>query len=241
MKAIILAAGRGSRLGNLTEDKPKCFVHANGVPLIIHQMNTLRKAGIHEIAIVRGYKKESFEFEDVKYFDNDNWQNTNMVMSLYEAKEWLSSDNCIITYSDILFEENTILNLCNIDNDIVLPYNLNWRSLWEQRFDNPLDDLESFKIDELDRITEIGKKVIDIDSVQGQYMGIIKTTPKGWLDISVLINQLDDSVKNKMDFTTLLNLLINAQIVLKGMPCNDTWYEIDNEKDLSVYHLLNPK
>ena len=58
MKAIILAAGRGSRMKKLTNDKPKCLVKLHGKPLLEWQLESMRKSGISEIAIVTGYKHE---------------------------------------------------------------------------------------------------------------------------------------------------------------------------------------
>ena len=62
MRAIILAAGRGSRLGHLGDDRPKCFVELDGKPLIEYQMAALRRGGVGEVGIVRGYRAEMIDF-----------------------------------------------------------------------------------------------------------------------------------------------------------------------------------
>ena len=80
MRGIILAAGRGSRMGSLTQKLPKCRTVFNGKELIQWQLGALREAGIKQIAIVRGYLKETFTL-DLTYFDNSRWDDTNMVRS----------------------------------------------------------------------------------------------------------------------------------------------------------------
>ena len=100
MKAIILAAGRGSRMKKLTEDKPKCLIKLNGETLLDSQLRVLSNAGIEEIAIVTGYKRELLTNRGTLEFHNARWAKTNMVSSLTCAKEWLEKEPCIVSYSD---------------------------------------------------------------------------------------------------------------------------------------------
>ena len=58
MKANILAAGRGSRMKHLTDERPKCLIEFNGKPLLEWQLEAIRAAGIDEIGIITGYKRE---------------------------------------------------------------------------------------------------------------------------------------------------------------------------------------
>lgn len=82
MKAIILAAGRCSRMKDLTDDRPKCLVELRGKPLLEWQLIALRAAGISEIAIVTGYKRELLCNRGLHEFHNPRWADTNMVSSL---------------------------------------------------------------------------------------------------------------------------------------------------------------
>ena len=70
MKAIILAAGRGSRMGNLTNEAPKCLLEVYEKPLIEHQIEALTKAGIKEISLVTGYKNELLHPYGTHHFHN---------------------------------------------------------------------------------------------------------------------------------------------------------------------------
>ena len=103
MRAIILAAGRGSRMGGLTEDHPKCLTPFAGRTLLEWQLGALRAAGIRDIAIVRGYLAESLNPADCIWFENPEWARTNMVSTLACASQWLQRDDCIVSYSDIVY------------------------------------------------------------------------------------------------------------------------------------------
>src|SRR5690348_3567787 len=143
MKAIILAAGRGSRMNALTEDKPKCLVEFRGKPLIDWQIEALNKAGITEIGIVTGYRRELLISRQFVEFYNDRWANTNMVSSLECARKWLETEPCIVSYSDIFYDFPAVLSLIQADADLAVTYDPNWLLLWKQRFEDPLSDAET--------------------------------------------------------------------------------------------------
>ena len=92
MKAIILAAGRGSRMGTLTDNKPKCLAKVKDKMLIEYQITALNAAGIKEIAVVTGYKAEFLNNYGTYHFHNSDWAETNMLHSLFYAKDWLESN-----------------------------------------------------------------------------------------------------------------------------------------------------
>lgn len=235
MKAIILAAGRGSRLCTLTQDKPKCMVELKNKPLLYWQIEALNGAGINDIYVVSGYLKEKIVANNIKLLENTRWSETNMVMSLLVAKEVLLTNTCIISYADIVYPPETIQKLVtdNID-DIIITYNTQWFDLWKERFEDPLSDAESFKIDNNGYLVEIGKKTNNLDDIQGQYMGLLKFTPKGSKIIIDYVYSLPNEQQDKLDMTSLLNKLIENKIKIKAIPIHGNWYEIDNENDLKL-------
>ena len=89
MKAIILAAGRGSRMNELTYDKPKCLIEINGKTLLDWQLEAIKSVGINEIGIVTGYKREMLSDYKLIEFYNPNWETSQMVYSLNYATNWL--------------------------------------------------------------------------------------------------------------------------------------------------------
>jgi choline kinase len=115
VKAIILAAGRGSRMKSLTDEHPKCLVELRGKPLLEWQLESLRAAGISDIAVVTGYKREVLAERGLSEFHNPRWAETNMVSSLACAESWLQGEPCIVSYSDIFYSPVAVQSLINSD------------------------------------------------------------------------------------------------------------------------------
>ena len=235
MKGIILAAGRGSRMGERTKELPKGMTQLYGKTLIEHQMEKMKEAGLNSIAVVRGYKAEKIDFAGLEFFDNLRWNESNMVRSLTCAADALASETCIISYSDIYYHAEAISLLMNCEADIAITYNTNWYSLWSERFENPLDDAETFEIDEHHIVREIGKRAKDLSQIQGQYMGLLRFTPAGWKKIKAYLDQVGDQAVDKLDMTSLLSALIEQGIEIVGIPYDGVWLEIDSESDLKLY------
>ena len=218
MKAIILAAGRGSRMGSLTEDIPKCLAKLKEKPLIEWQIEALKEAGIEEIGIVTGYKRELLSRYGLKEFHNTRWANTQMVSSLEYASEWLHSSQCIVSYSDIFYKPQAVSLLMESNSEIAITYDPNWRTLWENRFSNPLEDAETFRLNKDNAVTEIGSKPRNLEEVEGQYMGLLYFTPKSWRELMNIRSKLSQNHSDKMHMTSALQKIINnGNFILKGI------------------------
>ena len=109
MRAVILAAGRGSRLKSLTKDKPKCLNILNKYTLLDWQLATLKKK-VDDIYLVKGYLSELFINKKIKYIDNDEWAETNMIESLYIFLKQTECSDLIITYGDIVYNEEILIS-----------------------------------------------------------------------------------------------------------------------------------
>ncbi len=237
MKAIILAAGRGSRLKQFTDDRPKCLNEVRGKALIDWQISALRSGGLNEIAIVTGYKSHMLEKYGLIKYHNAKWDTSNMVSSLLCAKE-LFNQTLIVSYSDIVFSDAAVTSLRAEPKDIVVAYDTNWKELWEERFENPLSDAESFIIDKNGYIQDIGRKVNSFSDIQGQYIGLMRFSAKALNWICELTSNSEHDI-DKMDMTTLLRLLINAGYPVCGMAISGGWCEIDTPADLNIANKLS--
>lgn len=236
MKAIILAAGRGSRMGHITEKKPKCLVEFRGLSLLERQLNALHSAGITEIGVVTGYKPEMLSERGLSTFHNLRWNETNMVSSLACAAQWLQEAPTIISYSDIFYDTAAVALLINSDADLAVTYDPNWLSQWSIRFDNPLDDAETFRLSDQNQIIDIGNKPKTIKEIDGQYMGLLRLTPRSWQEFEKIRFQLDDRERDELDMTSMLQKIIwNAKIQIKALAFNGSWGEIDSHKDLLAF------
>jgi choline kinase len=234
MKAIILAAGRGSRMGGLTADQPKCMTILGGKPLVQWQLEALHGGGIDEVAIVRGYLGETFRLP-VHYFDNRRWAQTNMVMSLAEARPWLQQGPCLVSYSDIVYGQDSVARLVATAGDIVITYDPHWRRLWELRFDDPLKDAETFRIDATGRLLEIGRRATRIEEIEGQYMGLLRFTPVGWQAVEACLAELPGELADRLDMTSLLQRLLDRGVPIMTTAIDEPWFEVDSESDLRLY------
>jgi choline kinase len=236
MKAIILAAGRGKRMADLTDDRPKCLVELNGRPLIEWQLDALRKCGIETIGIVTGYKREMLASYELFEFHNPRWSKTQMVSSLMCAHDWLERDVCIVTYSDIFYEHDAIQSLVTLTDQLAITYDPNWQELWSARFADPLVDAESFRLNKDGTLAEIGNKPSSIQDIQGQYMGILRISPLGWRSMRSIQAAAPASIADKMQMTGLLQKCITQLgCIVRAIPYTNRWGEMDSAQDLKLY------
>jgi choline kinase len=236
MRAIILAAGRGSRMGHLSNDRPKCLVELEGKPLIERQIAALRRGGVDEIGVVRGYRAEMIDFPGLSYFANERWAETNMVMSLAGAAAWLGAGPVIVSYGDIFYRSELVRGLAAAPGQLVISYDRAWRRLWTRRFADPLADAETFRINAAGRLLEIGGKTTRIEDIEGQYMGLLKFTPPAWSAVEALLSTLDQATRKRLDVTGLLRrLLAGNEVPIDTFGTDGQWGEIDNPEDVALY------
>lgn len=231
MKAIILAAGRGSRMGQETESKPKCHTQLLGKRLLDWQIEALHAGGIENVSVVKGYKSELM-VGDFTSVENHRWAETNMVYSLFcnETPE----TSCIISYSDIVYRPDHIRQLAKASGDIVITADRAWESLWRVRFEDPTDDAETFKYAD-GKLLEIGKKTNDISDIEAQYMGLLKISPKGWEIMKAMFDQLPAERQDKLDMTSMLNLLLENKQDIQVEFISGGWCEVDSYEDVLAY------
>lgn len=233
MKAILLAAGRGSRMGERTRDLPKCLAPLCGRTLLEWQLDAFAAAGIRDLAVVRGYRAETLEgaFATV---DNPRWSESNMVVSLTCARERLLAGPCLVSYSDIVVHPSHIARLAACQADIAISYDTKWHALWSLRFEDPLSDAETFR--ERDGWLEvIGGKTRDPADIAGQYMGLLRFSPAGWERVEGYLGSLPQAEIDRLDMTGLLARLLARGERIACVPIEGRWCEADNQDDLHRY------
>jgi choline kinase len=238
MKAIILAAGSGTRLKPLTDDKPKCMVEYKGKPILQYISETLKEANIEKTVVVTGYRADKIPVFFTKQYHNEKYASTNMVSSLFCALEEFD-DDLIISYSDIIYKPSVLNALIKSKEDFSVIIDKDWRSQWEQRMENPLEDAETLKLKD-GKIIEIGKKPTSYDDIEGQYIGLIKISKNCIKQVIEFYNKLDRNKLydgkdfNNMYMTSFIQLIIDRLMPVYPVFINGGWIEIDGPEDLKV-------
>jgi choline kinase len=235
---IILAAGRGSRMGGLTKDKPKSFIKISKTKRLIDKViENFESMSFKKITIITGYKSNHFnQFKKINKIKNIKWKKTNILGSLICADKILSKHQCIVSYADIFYDREAIkiLKQSKVKKGIVILSFKFWKKYWQKRFHKPLEDLETFKVNNRNLLLEIGDRTNSYKNIQGQYMGIFKIDPYTWYEIKKkLLKDIKDI--NKIDITALFQLILKkniCKIYIKNY--KKKWFEVDSIKDLNL-------
>ena len=242
MKAIFIAAGKGSRLGTLTNDLPKPLVDVNGKSIIERQINLLYKKNINDIVIVTGYKKEKFTFKNIEYVFNSNFLTDEQAGSLMRAREKFSGD-ILIMFGDILFDEQILEQVLNVNDHIAIAIDKNWKKSYLERNDNPIDKADKVLLKN-NKIVQVSAKQIDADLNEdtGELLGIMKLSSEG---SKILIEHYEKLENNhigkfhdaesfkKAKFVDILQELISTGISINPIIITGNWCEIDTPDDLA--------
>ena len=250
MNAIILAAGKGERLRPLTNKIPKCMVKLFDKTILKYQIDVFRSCKINDITVVTGYEADKIKIEGVNFLHNQNYDTTNMVETLFCAKEKLT-ENVIISYGDIIFEKQVLQKLINSNWDSSVIIDNQWKKYWQMRFENPLDDVESLRIDENGLITNIGMKVNSLEEIQGQYIGLMKFKNEGVKNLKKIyekaklksvkgVNLLNENIPfEKSYMTDLIQAMINEGVKINAVKITNGWLELDSIDDYNLYQEKN--
>lgn len=232
MRAVILAAGRGSRLNSLTANQPKCMVELDEKKLIEWQIGALTAAGAKTVYIVGGYQRDLLHYLSRPIIPNYLWASTNMVYSLMRAAASVPGD-LVVSYSDIVYEAEIVKALLQSPGELTLAYDPEWREQWEERYDDPLSDAESFQVDNAGNVTDIGRRVDSYSQISGQYMGLFKIS-RSCLKRLEQRFQENPELEHKLDMTSLISLMIEDGESIGSVQNKGFWCEIDTEIDLEV-------
>lgn len=238
MQAIILAAGMGKRLGELTKENTKCMVKVNGVCLIDRLLNQLSSLHLERIILVIGYKAEklrehvgdSIKGTPIEYIYNPVYDKTNNIYSLYLAKEELQKEDTLLIESDLIFEDSLFRKI--IDN----PYpNLALIAKYEPWMDGTMVCLN----EEHDIVDFISKKAFRYSQIDTYYKTVnIYKFSKEFLRSQYVpfLEAYSKALGNNEYYEQVLRVItLLDKCELKGLPLEgERWYEIDDIQDLDI-------
>jgi len=241
MKAIIVAAGPGTRLRPLTNEKPKCLLDIGGKTILQRALDTLTQNGIKKIVVVRGYQGHLINYPTVTYYENPNFKQNNILRSLFYAEDEMN-DDFIFSYSDILYSKSIVEKLINSQGDIALIVDVNWQQHYQGRDLHPLSEAELVKL-ENDRVIRIGKDAVKVDEAHGEFIGLAKFTKSAAQAMRAAFHQVAKerpaapfhraSSLEKAYMTDMLQELINRGLLVRSVDIEGGWMEIDTPQDLA--------
>ena len=240
MKAIILAAGDGSRMGELTQNIPKPLVILNGKSIIERQISVLEKIGVTKIYIITGPHNEKFNLKNVVYVNDLDHKKHDILGSLITARNYINEE-IIITYSDQIFDEKIMESIHNFKGDIGVAVDLDWEKNYENRDQHPKSEAENVLFDNDGKIIELRKNIQKPNSVIGEFSGIVKLSKKGSDILLKKLSELYESHTGKFHnspslehgiISDMFQELIDSGINVQPILISGKWCEIDTPQDL---------
>tara|TARA_B100000787_G_scaffold164899_1_gene148147 strand:- start:217 stop:1338 length:1122 start_codon:yes stop_codon:yes gene_type:complete len=239
-KTLIVAAGLGSRLKGLTENSPKCMLDFGGKTLLERQLSSYRKCGIEDFSLVRGYKKNKINYKNIKYFDNNDYKDNNILNSIFYAEEVIN-DTIIISYSDILFEPFIVQRTLDSDHDISVVVDIDWKDYYIDRKEHPLSEAENVIFNSNNEVVKIGKIATKKEEVHGEFIGMIKLNPRGCKIFKENFHRVKKFFWNKpfqraktfqkAYLTDMIQELVDIGVKVHCVVIKRGWKEIDTVED----------
>ena len=178
MQAIIIGAGRGSRLMPTTADTPKCFAEVQGRRILDWTLAAFAENGIDDVCFIGGYRIDSVReaYPQFAFRHNAGWEGNNILASLMHAEDRMD-EAFICCYSDILFTPDAVRRVAASDADISLVVDTHWLDRYEHRTEHPSDDAEKVTV-ENGLVTRIHRN-IEESAAHGEYIGVAKFSRTG--------------------------------------------------------------
>jgi len=257
MKAIIVAAGRGRRLGSETEALPKCMVEVGGRPILHWQLDALRAAGVDDVVVVRGYRGDCIappagSSLALRFVENPDWAENNILTSLFYAEHEMDG-GFLFSYSDIVFAPDHARRLATAPGAVALVVDRRWRDAYDGRTLHPVSEAELARVDgdgENARITRVGKRLVAAEEAVGEFIGLARFSPEGaaalrqvWREARArgLATPFGAAASLAQAYLTDgLNALTERGVALASLYIDGRWREIDTGQDLARAQAVVP-
>ena len=241
MRAIVIAAGRGSRLEGYTDQRPKCLVEVSGRSILSFQLEAFRENAVDELHIVRGYLADKLVVDGATYWSNDDWANNNILLSLFCAQGAMDGP-FISTYSDIVYTPSVLRALLQSPHDISLVVDRRWADAYHGRSDHPIAEAELTEIDRHGNVTRVGKQVGHAQAL-GEFIGLAKYSAVGAKLLTDVFADVRRRVADDQPFqaakqfrraylTDLFCEMIDRGHTIGVTTIDGGWREIDTVEDL---------
>jgi L-glutamine-phosphate cytidylyltransferase len=249
-RAILIAAGRGKRLGAHTEEIPKCMVQVGARPILGWVWEAFERAGIRELVVIRGYRGDVLEsfvrglVPRAVFVDNTEWPTNNILLSLACARRYLDQP-CLMSYSDIIFTPAVARAAVESPAEVGLVIDREFRTIYEGRTEHPLEEGEVSDLMPDGSVARVGKKALPPAGAIGEYIGLTRLGERGVATVARTLDRLahDYAGRDAEPFqraasyrnaylTDLWQQLIDTGIRIDPILIDGQWREIDTGQDL---------
>jgi phosphoenolpyruvate phosphomutase len=236
-QAIILAASRGSELGELTANRPKAMVPVAGVPLLQRIADAYRRAGVQRLTVVRGYAAAVVDLDGVVYADNGDWEDNGEIGSLARGLATCAEEDegdLLVSYGDVLFKRFIVEQLLETSGDWTIAVDTHWHESVNRGRDadyvhcsRPHTRAEGQQAAELREVASS----MDEMRVHGEWMGFLRVSRARRRDFSAAVDRLlRENPRSSM--ADLLNALVAAGESVRVVYGTGNWLDIDSLADL---------
>jgi choline kinase len=220
LPVIYLAAGKGSRLGDLCADRPKALVEAGGRPLADRSFEYLRAAGFDRIVAVTGHAAAKLDAYDVETAFNPKWETENNVTSLWQVRD-IVAGGCVIVNCDLLFEPELARRLAETEGTAILVD------------DHLAVDDESMKASETAGALDRLHKSLAHDTAVGEYIGLTRIDPKDGPRLAEILEDFIAAGNVQVYYEDAIEALAKERPVRLERVGGLLWVEIDDHDDLA--------
>ncbi|GMV95645.1 MAG: nucleotide sugar-1-phosphate transferase [Phycisphaerae bacterium] len=245
MRAIIIGAGRGSRLKSMTDSQPKCYATIGGRRILDWTLEAFDGAGLADKVFIGGYQIDLIraDYPHLTFCHNAGWENNNILLSLFHAEEYMA-DGFVCSYADILFRDTVVREALAHPADIVLCVDTRWRERYTDRSQHPEHDAEKVTA-RGDRVTRIHREIPSEEAL-GEYIGVARFSPRGAGLLREHYHRVrgafagrpwrEAKVFEKAYLILLFQEMIEQGVPIHFVPTHGDYMEIDTEED---YELAN--
>jgi L-glutamine-phosphate cytidylyltransferase len=248
-KAIIVAAGRGRRLGPSTEDIPKCMVEVGGRPILHWQLEALAAASVRDVVMVRGYRGDRIDPGPwpVRFVDNPAWAENNILASLMYAEAEFDG-GFYFSYCDIVYAKSVTSRLAATIGSAAgsLIIDRRWADAYTGRTLHPVSEAELTSVDPAqDQVLQVGKGAVPPSSAVGEFIGLAYFSSEGAKALAAAWHEALRHGGLEAPFgrakslrqaylTDALNAMASTGSRLRPVYIDGEWREIDTEQDLAA-------
>lgn len=229
MDALILAAGRGTRMGDL--ETPKCLIDLGDTKIIDYQINCFREVGIKNIFVVTGYNSEMISNHignQAIFVKNPDYATTNNLHSLWSAKQILKND-FVCVYSDLFFDKRILQKCVNDTNDICLAIEKNVRD-------------ETMRVTIKNNFIVKVNKLISDECAHGNFIGMAKFKKSSINSLFMEISKLVSKQNHNLYYTSAIESMIkNGEKINFIDTDNLDWIDMDEKHEIEIAKKLYKK